>query len=126
MKQILNFVTNNWTLRMVLIITGLFVASSLIFRKSVTGEGGHYYILGFLVSCLGIWEKNSKKRTKKRTTTKYKNNAQPCLNSKLSARLLSLIVLRTIRLASSHCFYTGRCTTFFGKTGTEMFFPLNY
>ena len=41
----------------------------------------------------------------------YKKNAQTCLNSKRRARLQRLIVLRTITLASSHCFYTGRCST---------------
>ena len=41
-------------------------------------------------------------------TTTYKNNAKTCLNSKLRARLLRLIVLRTIKLARSHSFYTGR------------------
>ena len=52
MKQILNFVTNNWTLRMVLIITGLFVASSLIFEKSVTVRE---VIITFLVSLYLVW-----------------------------------------------------------------------
>src|SRR5690606_38417368 len=41
-----------------------------------------------------------------------KNNAQTCLESKLRARLQRLIVLRTIKLARSHCFYTGRCSKF--------------
>ena len=41
-------------------------------------------------------------------TTTYKNNAQICLKSKVCARLQRLIVLRTIKLASSHCFYTRR------------------
>ena len=40
--------------------------------------------------------------------TTYKNNAQTCLESKLRARLQRLIVLRTIKLASSHCFYMRR------------------
>ena len=39
----------------------------------------------------------------------YKKNAQTCLNSKIRACLQRLIVLRTIKLASSHYFYTGRC-----------------
>ena len=30
-------------------------------------------------------------------------------NQKAGAHLLRLIVLRTIKLASSHCFYSGRC-----------------
>ena len=41
-------------------------------------------------------------------TTTYKNNARTRLTSKVRARLQRLIVLRTIKLASSHCFYTGR------------------
>jgi len=38
-------------------------------------------------------------------TTTHKNNAEFSLKSKLLARLQRLIVLRTIKLASSHCFY---------------------
>ena len=44
--------------------------------------------------------------------TAYKNNAKALLEPKVRARLQRLIVLRTIKLASSHCFYTGRCTLF--------------
>jgi hypothetical protein len=38
-------------------------------------------------------------------TTTHKNNAEISLESKLPARLQRLIVLRTIKLTSSHCFY---------------------
>ena len=44
--------------------------------------------------------------------TAYKNNAQTCLTSKVCARFQRLIFLRTIKIARSHCFYTGRCVTF--------------
>src|SRR5690606_30360116 len=51
----------------------------------------------------------------------YKNNAQLVLKSKVLARLLRLIVLRTIKLASSHCFYTGRCVQL-NQTYEETYF----
>ena len=39
--------------------------------------------------------------------TLYKKNAQVCFNSKRRARLQRLIILRTIKLARSHCFLYG-------------------